>query len=141
MLYAYSIDAQTVPTNGNVLFNTIDFDTNCSITGSANSTGISLNKAGFYKVAFSADVVATDANTTGLVQTELNTNGTLYAGALSSTNSGATTDIENLSFTVGVHVKPNCCQVTNNVPTVITFENTGIPAIYSNVNVTVEKVC
>lgn len=140
MLYAYSTAAQTVPVNGNVVLATVDFDTNCSVNLASGSTNISLNKAGFYKVSFSATVANTTA-TAGNVVVQANVNGTTYGGATTSTNTTSTTDLETVSMTFGVHVKPNCCQATGNVPATLTFQNTGIAATFTNVNVVVTKEC
>ena len=61
-------------------------------------------------------------------------------GALTSAASTtALTDVESLSFSTIVQVKPSCCAVDNNVN--LTFVNTGIPTTFSNINVAITKLC
>lgn len=83
--------------------------------------------------------MANTSATAGNVIVQANTNGVLYGGAIGENTSTETTDLENISFSFGLRVKPNCCQNTN-VSASLTFENTGISAVFSNVNVTVEVV-
>lgn len=139
MLYTYATDQQTVGVNELIDLPSVGFNTNCSISHSQNTNTISLNKAGFYKVSFSA-VVANTTATAGDVTVETRTNGTLYEGGSKTVSTDSTTDFENVSFTIGVHVRPNCCQAMNNVPTILTFVNTGIEANYTDVDVVVEKI-
>lgn len=65
-------------------------------------------------------------------------NGEPYAGAKSVVFSSS--DLKNISFTVGVHVRPNCYQIKTNVPLVLTFKNIGGEVEYTNVNLTVKKI-
>lgn len=51
----------------------------------------------------------------------------------------ALTDVESLSFSTIIQVKPSCCAVDNNVN--LTFVNTGIPTTFSNINVAITKLC
>lgn len=139
MLYTYATDQQTVVVNGLIDLPSVGFNTNCSISHSQNTNTISLNKAGFYKVTFSG-TVANTTSTGGYAVIEARTNGKLYEGGKKTTFTSGTSDLRNVSFTIGVHIRPNCCQVTNNVPTILTFVNTGIEANYTEVDVVVEKI-
>ena len=66
-------------------------------------------------------------------------NGVAVVDAISTESSTATTDINTLNFATIVQVKPSCCAVDNQ--TSLTFINTGVAATYTNVSVTITKLC
>lgn len=113
MLYTYSITAQTVAADANLNFNINGVRTGCTVSHSAGTPSIQLNRPGYYMVHFNASAAAT---ATGDVTVQLNGNGSAIPGAISTVNSTAATDIGNLSFTAIVRVLPNCCAVQSNSP-------------------------
>lgn len=137
MLYTYSITAQTVATDANLNFNINGVRTGCTVSHSAGTPSIQLNRPGYYMVHFNASAAASSS---GDVTVQLNGNGIEIPGAISTINSTAATDIGSLNFTAIVRVLPNCCAVQSNSPLTLTFVNTGVEAAYSNAAVTITRL-
>ena len=137
MLYTYSITAQTVAAGANLNFNINGVRTGCTVSHSAGTPSIQLNRPGYYMVHFNASAAAT---ATGDVTAQLNGNGSAIPGAISTVNSTAATDIGNLSFTAIVRVLPNCCAIQSNSPLTLTVENIGVEATYSNAAITITRL-
>lgn len=138
MLLTYTTTSKTVTTGNNLPLDIVAIQTGCTATHIAGSNVIELNKPGFYKVEFNA--VASSAGTSGNIIVQMGANNGLYAGALCEAQSTGTTDIENLSFSTIVQVVPNTCCNTSKVPMSLIFENIGIGAIFTNINVVVTKI-
>lgn len=139
MVNSYTNTNLAVSTNEALNFNINSVKTGCTVTHSPGSTTFSLNKPGFYFVTFNGVGAATGA-TVGSIVVQLQQNGINIPGALASaTSTTALTDVESLSFSTIIQVKPSCCAVDNNVN--LTFVNTGIPTTFSNVNVVITKLC
>lgn len=139
MINSYTNTTLVVLTNGTLNFNNDSVKTGCTVTHSPGSTTFSLNKPGFYFVTFNGVGAATGA-TVGSIVVQLQRNGVNVPGALTSAASTTDlTDVESLSFSTIVQVKPSCCAVDNNVN--LTFVNTGIPTTFSNINVVITKLC
>lgn len=136
MLYTYSITDQTVLTDGILSFNVNGVLTGCTVSHTAGTGAINLNRAGYYLVHFNGSFSA--ASTEGDVVVQLLANGIAVDGATAA----ATDQTEgNLAFTTIVRVLPNCCAVQDNVPTTLTFENQGAGVTFINTAATVTKLC
>lgn len=139
MINSYTNTSLAVLTNETLNFNINSIKTGCTVTHSPGSTTFSLNKPGFYFVTFNGVGAATDTPV-GNIIVQLQQNGVNVPGALTSAASTtALTDVESLSFSTIIQVKPSCCAVDNNVN--LTFVNTGIPTTFSNINVAITKLC
>lgn len=137
MVNSYTNTSLAVITNEAITFNNNFIQTGCTVTHSAGSATFALNKPGFYFVTFNG-IAATEA--AGDITVQLQQNGVNVPSALTTASSTtALTDIENLSFSTIIQVKPSCCAVDNNVN--LTLVNTGVPATFSNVNVVITKLC
>ncbi len=118
--------------------------TNCGCnnlpTFTLSTTGtdtVTINKTGFYRITYTASVVATAA---GLVTLNLVQNGVVVATA--SETATAAGDTVNLTIVYMVRVLPNCGSVLNNVPSTIQITNTGATALTSGFsNLLIEQVC
>lgn len=133
MIDSYSNTSQEVVAGGN-----ISFAINSIQTGySAGSTTFSLNKPGFYFITFNGTGAITGATVGTIIVSMLN-NGTLVPGATASVSSASTTDVRSLAFSKLIQVKPSCCAVNNT--TNLTFNNAGLAATFTNVNVVITKV-
>lgn len=138
MVNSYTNTSLAVITNEAITFNNNSIQTGCTVTHSAGSATFALNKPGFYFVTFNGVAAATEA--AGDITVQLQQNGVNVSGALTTASSTtALTDIESLSFSTIIQVKPSCCAVDNNVN--LTLVNTGVPATFSNVNVVITKLC
>lgn len=137
MLDTYSNTSQTVTTDSPIVFNINRVLTGCTVTHSAGSTSISLNKPGIYMIHFNGD--AAEGGTAGDITVQLFVNGVLYPGAEATANSLLITDIVNLDFETLVVVSPQFCNCGNSVT--LTFIDTGVDAVFSNVEVIVTKIC
>lgn len=137
MLDVYSNTPQTIITDGIIIFNTNRVQTGCTATHAAGTGAISLNKSGFYLVHFNGD--AAESGTAGDITVQLLKNGVLVPAAEATEDSTATTDIVNLTFETIVKVTPECLSCGNTVS--LTFVDTGVGAVFSNVEVVVTKLC
>lgn len=137
MLDTYTNSDQTIVTGAPLAFNTNRILTGCTATHAAGSASISLNKPGIYMVHFNGD--AAESGTAGDITVQLFVNGVLYPGAEATETSSAITDIANLDFETLVRVTKDCCTCGNSVS--LTFVDTGVGAVFSNVEVVVTKLC
>lgn len=97
---------------------------------------VTINKSGFYRVTYTASVVATAA---GLVTLNLVQNGVIVATA--SETVAAAGDTVNLTIVYMVRVLPNCGSVTSNVPSTLQISNTGGALTSGTSNLLIEQVC
>lgn len=138
MVNSYTNTSLAVITNEAITFNNNSVQTGCTVTHLAGSATFALNKSGFYFVTFNGVAAATEA--VGDITVQLQQNGVNVPGALTTVAStAALTDIESLSFSTIIQVKPSCYAVDNNVN--LTLVNTGVPATFSNVNIVITKLC
>jgi len=137
MLDTYTNTDQTLITGAPLVFNTNRILTGCTVTHSAGTTSINLNKPGIYIVHFNAD--AAESGTAGVITVQLFVNGLLYPAAEASEDSTATTDIVNMDFETAVCVTREHCACGNSVS--LTFVDTGVGAVFSNVEVVITKIC
>ena len=142
MLYSYSTTSQTVATNGNVVLQSDDIQTGCTVTHEVNNANILLNRKGFYKVDFMANILASTTGTTSTIANlQLFLNNVAISGAIIS-ESVNSTDTDNVSLSAIVKVKPNCCSMTDNVPAILNIKNIGTGSIIvSSANISVTKLC
>lgn len=138
MINSYTNTNQAVATNSPLLFNVNSVKTGCTVTHSEGTASFSLNKPGFYYVSFSGVGFSTGA-TGGTVIVQLQNKGVNVPGALASADSTTPEDIEDLSFSTIIQVKPSCCAVDNTAT--LTLVNTGISTTYSNANLVITKLC
>lgn len=138
ILDTYTNTDQTVITGGTILFNTNRNRAGCSICHPAGSASIDLTRPGLYLVHFNGD--AAESGTAGDITVQLFVNGVLLPGAEATEDSTAITDIVNLDFETTVRVRPDCGPC-GNVNTSLTFVDTGVGAVFSNVEVVVTRIC
>jgi hypothetical protein len=138
MLETYSQNV-SVTTNTAIPLNSVPLQKGCTAVRTG-TTSIQLNKCGVYMVGF--DATATISGTaTGNITVQMMKNGTLQPQALTTTSSTSATDLESISFNTLVQVsESNSCKCCDS-PTVISFINTGVGATFTQVNVTVTKIC
>lgn len=137
MIDSYSNTSQAIAAGANIPFAINSIQTGCTATHIAGSTTFSLNRPGFYFVTFNGTGAITGA-TAGNVTVSMLNNGVLVPGATATTNSASATDIRSVSFSKLIQVKPSCCAVNNS--TNLTFNNAGLAATFTNVNVVITKV-
>lgn len=137
MINSYTITAQDIDINENLIFAVNKVLTGCTVTHTAGTDSFKLNKPGYYYVAF--DGSASTIGTAGNVTVELFSNGAAVPGALTSTYSAAAVNVGSLGFSTIVRVLPSCNCVDNSVT--LTLQNTGVEATYTNVNLTITKLC
>jgi len=136
ILDTYTNTDQTIATGFPLAFNTNKARAGRCITHSPGSTAINLNCPGLYTVHFNGD--AAESGTAGVITVRLFVNGVLDPSGEASEDSTATTDIVNMDFETTVCVTPACFTCGNSVS--LTFVDTGVGAVFSNVEVVVIKV-
>lgn len=137
MIDSYSNTSQAIAVDTAIPFAINNICTGRTATHTAGSTTFSLNKPGFYYVTFNGTAAITDA-TAGDITVQLFNNGKAVPGAITSSASSAATDIQSLSFSKLIQVHPSCCAINNT--TNLTFNNIGLAATFTNVNVVITKV-
>lgn len=130
-----NVSSQTVAPAGVINAGNVVVQKGCATTASGN--GIAINKAGIYDVTATVVGLVTGG---GIMEFSIMDNGTaigyLTGQAYTNTEEPAT-----ITLTGHIVVNPNCCAVTNNLPTIITLQNTSTTttAVISNVMLDVTK--
>lgn len=135
MLYAYSTEDQSVDKNKEIVFNRNGVKTGCVVSHEINDSRVRINKSGFYKVDFFADIKLVSS---GDVKLQLRNNDEEVKGALIDLPS-ETVSPDNVAFSAIVRVNPNCCQSVN-VPAFLTVENEGDAITVFNTGITVTRL-
>lgn len=136
MLYAYTLESQTINTNNSVIFNINGVRNSCAIRHDAGTSIITITKPGTYTVSVNLD--ATSA-TTGTSQFTLYNNGTAVNGAVATSTIATANDIDNYNFTAAIRVLPSCPAIINTAQ--LTVVNTGAnAAVISNAAITVREL-
>ena len=135
LLNTYSISSQAVATGDTLLFNNTNIDSGCSIDFSAGTGEITLTGPGAYLIIADASISATGA---GLVTMQINRGGSAVNGARSSVTVEAGSNYSSSVSTI-INVLPSCRMINN--ATTITVVNSGIATTYTNINLTVIKLC
>ena len=136
MIDSYSNTSQAIAVDEAIPFAINSICTGRTATHAAGSTTFSLNKPGFYYVTFNGTAITDVA--AGNITVQLFNNGKAVPGAITSSTSSAATDIQSLSFSKLIQVHPSCCAINNT--TNLTFNNIGLAATFTNVNVIITKV-
>lgn len=107
-------------------------------TFKVSSTGtdvVTINECGYYKILYSASVVASEA---GIVTLSLQLNSsTVYTVSATA----AEGDTVNLTLPFEIRVLPNCQAVINNIPVDIKVLLSGVALTGGNTNLIVERNC
>lgn len=138
MIKSYTDVSQTLATNENVVFEIDEIKTGCTVVHSPNSTTFTFVKPGFYYVVFNATVSATAAATEA-ISAQFYDGTRSITGTTTSTLSADATDVASITIPTIVQVKPSCQSIDNTVNLVV--KNVGIEAEYSNVSLTITKLC
>lgn len=135
MLQGYSENIE-VASQTAIPFNSVSVEKGCT-SKLESPTTIELNKKGIYMISVDAAATPTAA---GIMSIQLSKDGLLLPQAQSSVT-GATTDVDNLSFLTLVQVnRDNSCDCCSS-PTLVRVINTGVPATYDIANIVVTKIC
>ena len=135
MISSYNTTTQAVATGDLLTFTTDRILTGCTAT--RNGQTFQLNKPGYYYVTFNAIAAAT--TTVGELTVELQNNGVVVPGAVSTYTTTTAGDNANYAFSTIIRVPPSCCAVDNTARLAIV--NTGVDATYANVNINITKLC
>lgn len=134
VIEAYNSSEQTLATGVNIAFTNFN-EYGCSIVPSG-SIGVKIHKAGRYLVMFTG--VAVEGGTAGDISAQLYKDGVAVPDAVGTEYSPDTTGLVNLAFTKVIEVKRSCGCIDNT--TVLSVENIGVGAIYSNAKLTVVEI-
>ena len=134
MISSYNITTQNVAVDGLLTFTTDRILTGCTVT--RNGPTFQLNKPGYYYVTFNANGSATSVADATI---ELQNNGIAVPGATATITPAAVGNTMNFAFATIIKVPPSCCAVDNTAN--LTLVNTGVAAIFTNVNINITKLC
>lgn len=134
MISSYNITTQNVAVDGLLTFTTDRILTGCTVT--RNGPTFQLNKPGYYYVTFNANGSTTSVAD---VTIELQNNGIVVPGATATITPAAVGNTMNFAFATIIKVSPSCCAVDNTAN--LTLVNTGVAAIFTNVNINITKLC
>ena len=135
MISSYNNTTQAVATGNLLTFTTDRILTGCTAT--RNGQTFQLNKPGYYYVTFNAIAAAT--TTVGELTVELQNNGVVVPGAVSTYTTTTAGDNASYAFSTIIRVPPSCCIVDNTAR--LTLVNSGVDATYTNVNINITKLC
>lgn len=138
MVYSYNIEKQSLGTDSIVVFTTDAIKTGCTVTHTEGTGIFTLTRPGYYYVTVTADLAATEAQTTDPVQLQLYNGTTALSAATAAELSTSDTDIVNLTINTIIKVEPSCCIVNNNVS--LNVVNTGVEATAFNTTITITKI-
>lgn len=130
-LLAYNNANQAAATNS-VLSTPVVTTSGYGITFNSATT---IKRPGTYLINVSADVTADEL---GNVALQLSNNGTVLPAAIAEYTATSNTDMVSMGFTYLIDVKKSCECIDNT--TVLTLLNTGVPATYNNIAMTVVRV-
>lgn len=137
MIQAYSKNI-TVNSGVAIPFNTNYIDKGCA-DRQTSLTDFKLFKCGVYEVTVDASAATTD--TSGNVALQLFKDGSPFPPGFTQAQSAAAADVESLSFSTFVQVKNSdscrCCDA----PTLLQLQNVGVTATFSQINITIKKLC
>lgn len=136
VLDTYTLTDSTVGANGILPLEQNYLLTGCAITHIPGANTITLGEPGCYLINFNAE--GSTSGGTGAFTTELFLNGVAVPGAEATSGSTSTGNVETLSFSKLIQVKPSCCAIDNTAN--LTFVNTGVASIYTTINVNVVKL-
>lgn len=134
MAKAKLLSQQVLATGALIPYDTINTQGCC--VEQSGSTGIKIKGEGTYIVIFEA--TATEGGTAGLLTVQLEKDGTLIPGALSSATSTAATDIVNFAISDVIELKRSCLCIDNSAT--ITVVNSGTGATFTNAYLKVIKL-
>lgn len=135
MINSYSTTSRTIETDSAITFDVNRIITGCTVTHIEGTPSFKLNKSGYYFVNFNCDI----SGAAGDVVVQLLSNGNAVPGAEGTSTLAAATDSVNLSFSSIIKVLPSCFAI-DNLQT-LTFNNAGLEATFTNVNVVITKLC
>ena len=135
MISSYNTTTQAVATGDLLTFTTDRILTGCTAT--RNGQTFQLNKPGYYYVTFNAIAAAT--TTVGELTVELQNNGVVVPGAVSTYTTTTAGDNASYAFSTIIRVPPSCCVIDNTAR--LTVVNSGVDATYTNVNINITKLC
>lgn len=136
MTTLYNTSAQTVTANGTVALTTVGNQKGCNTTSGNN--GVTITKPGIYQISATIFGLVTGGGTINL---GIEANGTAipYMAGSAYTN---TAEPQTITLVGTYVVNPNCCAITDNVPTTITLVNNGANSdVLSFASLNVTKVC
>ena len=145
MLQTYSFNSNgiTLATGDSVLFNVTDIDTRCGVSHASGTATIEINQSGYYEINFSSfgyntGAVVEGTDYSGMYAFQLNNKGVPIVNAIASASSTSDTEIENVGFSILVHVPPSCKVVNNNA--VLTINYLGQEGTLLGANLTVKRL-
>ena len=143
MLQTYSMNSSGIElaTNDAVPFNVNDINTCNKVVHVAGTTTIEINKCGYYKVTFTSfgyntGEVVEGTDYSGMYAFQLNNKGIPVTNAVASASSTSSTGVENVVFSVIVHVPPSCCMVNNNASLTVNYLGQAGTLLGANLTVT-----
>lgn len=102
-------------------------------TSSAGINVVTINECGYYKVTYSASIVASAA---GIVTLSLQVNSSTVYSVSATAAEGETV---NLTLPFEIRLSPNCQGVTNNIPVNIQVLLSGVGLTSGNSNLIIER--
>lgn len=138
MINSYTNTVQTIDVNEPLLFSVNRVLTGCTVTHVVGTGEFKLNKPGYYYVNFNGVAATTAA---GSATVNLMSDGVAVPGATASVYTATPTEAGSLSFSSIIKVMPTCFCSGSFSPTTLTIQNDGLEAAFSNVNITITKLC
>lgn len=131
-----NVSSQSVAPAGVINVGSVVSQKGCATQASGN--GIAITKPGIYDITATVVGLVTGG---GIMEFSVMENGTAIGYLVGQTYTN-TEEPATVTLTGHIVVNPNCCAVTNNLPTTISLQNTSTTttAVISNVMLDVTKV-
>lgn len=136
-LYTESTAGVVVTENADIVFTNKAVGIGCVATANTPTNTVQLNAPGVYEVSFDATISASAA-AASTINVIMENNGVDMPQAQAAATSDSTTDMESISFTSLVTVRPSNCFINNTAR--LTFNVRGSEAMLYNANVVVKRV-
>ena len=136
ILSVYTDSDQILEQGQPMVFDHVNLMNGRSIKFIPGTSTITLAKPGIYYIAVNAIAMP---NSDGAVTMQLQRNNETVHGAKGSLTSTDIANVNNMSFTSFVEVKPSCPAIDNT--TRISIRNAEDNTVYTNTNLTIIKIC
>lgn len=136
-MYTDVSGGRTVQENTSIVFDNKTIQTGCTVTANEPTNTVTLRREGIYSVQFNA-IISNTTSSSEFIGINMERDGVDVPEAQTGAASSSTSDVDAVSFSTLVRVRPSCCSVDNT--TRLQFKVTGSDALVYFANVVVTKL-
>lgn len=136
MISTYNSTTQTIELGSPYVFDTNRIITGCTVGHVPGTPTFTLNKPGYYYVAFNTTFTA---EATGIATVELKNGGAIVPSASGAETIATAGETKSISFSTIVRVPPSCAAIDNTA--ILTFVATTLALDATTAAVQITKLC